>query len=192
MPASRASPRAEEEGRSEGTARRVRLFIATSLDGYIAGRGDDLGWLFDDGDYGHAAFYAGIDTVLVGRRTYEVARAFPEWPYAGRNVVVFTRGGDARITSPNTVATARSPIDVVKELRARNGKDLWLVGGGALVASFMEADLIDDVIVSIHPLLLGDGIPLVAHGTRRTPLTLVGERRFPSGLMQLSYRADRG
>jgi len=172
--------------------RRVRLFIATSLDGYIAGRDDDLGWLFDDGDYGYAAFSKSIDTVLVGRRTYEVACAFPEWPYAGRNVVVFTRTGNARITSPNTVATSRSPADVVAELRARDGKDLWLAGGGALVPAFMDAGLIDDVIVSIHPVLLGDGIPLVAPGARRMPLVLVGERRFPSGLMQLTYRADRG
>ncbi len=171
--------------------RRVRLFIATSLDGYIAGRGDDLGWRFDDGDYGYAAFYAGIDTVLVGRRSYDVARAFPQWPYKDRNVVVFTRGGEARITSPNTVATPRSPGDVVAELRSREGKDLWLVGGGTLVAAFMDAALIDDVIVSIHPVLLGDGIPLVAPGARRTPLALVGERRYPSGLVQLTYRAER-
>ena len=172
--------------------RRVRLFIATSIDGFIAGPDDDLGWLFDDGDYGYAAFYAGIDTVLVGRRTYDVARAFPEWPYAGRNVVVFTRGDAARVSSPNTVATSRTPADVVAELRARDGKDLWLVGGGATVASFMDAELIDDVIVSIHPLLLGDGIPLVAPGARRMPLALVSERRFPSGLVQLAYRAERG
>jgi dihydrofolate reductase len=171
--------------------RRVKLFIATSLDGYIAGRDDDISWLFRDGDYGYAAFYAGIDTVLTGRRTYEMALSFPEWPYAERKVVVFTRSGDAWITSPNTVATSRTPADVITELRARDGKDLWLVGGGALVASFMDANLIDDVIVSIHPVLLGDGIPLVAPGARRMPLALVGERRFPSGLVQLSYRADR-
>ncbi|MEO5766673.1 MAG: dihydrofolate reductase family protein, partial [Casimicrobiaceae bacterium] len=133
---------------------------------------------------------AGIDTVLVGRRTYDVACAFPQWPYAGRNVVVFTRAG-ARIASPNTIATARAPADIVAELRSRDGKDLWLVGGGALVASFVDADLIDDVIVSIHPLLLGDGVALFAGGARRMSLALVGERRFPSGLVQLSYRAER-
>ena len=171
--------------------RRVRLFIATSLDGFIAGPADDLAWLFHDGDYGYAAFWAGIDTVLVGRRTYDIARRFPEWPYAGRNVVVFTRGGDAGLATPDTVATARAPADVVADLRARDGKDLWLVGGGALVASFMDAGLVDDVIVSIHPVLLGDGIPLVARGARRVPLALVGERRFPSGLVQLAYRAER-
>jgi dihydrofolate reductase len=171
--------------------RRVRLFIATSLDGYIAGRDDDLGWLFDDADYGYAAFYDSIDTVLVGRRTYDVAQSFAQWPYAGRRVVVFTRTGEARVTSPDTVATPRSPADVVAELRARPGKDLWLAGGGALVRSFMAAALIDDMIISIHPVLLGEGIPLAGDGAPRVPLTLVGERRYPSGLMQLSYRVDR-
>jgi dihydrofolate reductase len=172
--------------------RRLKLFIATSLDGYIAGPADDISWLFHDGDYGYAAFYAGIDTVLLGRRTYATALAFPEWPYADRNVVVFTRGGDFNVASPNTVATSRAPADVVAELRARPGKDLWLVGGGELVRSCLDAGLIDDLIVSIHPLLLGEGVPLVAPGAARTSLALTGERRYPSGLMQLTYRADRG
>jgi dihydrofolate reductase len=171
--------------------RRVKLFIAASLDGYIAGPGDDTSWLFRDGDYGYAAFFAGVDTVLTGRRTYETALSFPEWPYADRKVVVFTRGGDLRIASPNTAATSRAPMDVVAELRSRSGRDLWLVGGGQLVRAFLDAGLIDDFILSIHPVLLGDGIPLAAPGAARTPLALVSERRFPSGLMQLTYRADR-
>jgi len=172
--------------------RRVKLFIASSIDGYIAGPDDDISWLFHDGDYGYEAFFAGIDTVLIGRRTYETSRAFAEWPFADRNnVVVFTRRGDLAIATPNTVATARDPADVVAELRSRDGKDLWLAGGGLLVRAFLDAELIDDFIVSIHPMLLGCGIPLVAPGARRTPLTLIAERRFPSGLIQLTYRADR-
>jgi dihydrofolate reductase len=129
--------------------------------------------------------------VLIGRRTYETSRAFPEWPFARRNVVVFTHRGDLEIATPNTVATGRAPADVVAELRSRDGKDLWLAGGGLLVRAFLDADLIDDFVVSIHPMLLGSGVPLVAPGAQRTPLTLVAERRFPSGLMQLTYRADR-
>ena len=178
-------------GSDGDSMRRVKLFMAASLDGYIAGPGDDTSWRFRDGDYGHAAFFAGVDTVLIGRRTYEMALSFPEWPYADRKVVVFTHGGDLRIASPNTVATARAPTDVVAELRSRPGRDLWLAGGGQLVRAFLDAGLIDDLIVSIHPVLLGDGIPLAAPGAARTPLALVSERRFPSGLMQLTYRADR-
>ena len=178
-------------GSDGDSMRRVKLFIASSLDGYIAGPGDDTSWLFHDGDYGYALFFAGVDTVLTGRRTYEAALSFPEWPYADRKVVVFTRGGDLRIATPNTAATSRAPTDVVAELRSRSGRDLWLVGGGQLVRAFLDAGLIDDFIVSIHPILLGGGIPLAAPGAARTPLALVSERRFPSGLMQLTYRADR-
>jgi len=171
--------------------RRVRLFIATSLDGYMAGPDDDTSWLFRDGDYGYAAFFAGIDTVLVGRRTYESALAMDPWPYADRRVVVFTRGSDLMVASPDTVATSRSPDQVVTELRAGEGRHLWVVGGAMLVGACLDAGVIDDLIVSIHPILLGGGVPLVAPGSRRTPLALVGERRFPSGLVQLTYRTDR-
>ena len=171
--------------------RRLKLFIATSLDGYIAGRDGDTSWRFRDGDYGHEAFVAGIDTVLLGRRTYESALSFAQWPYAGRKVVVFTRGNALRVISPNTVATSRTPADIIEELRARDGSNLWLVGGGGLVRECLDAGLIDDVIVSIHPILLGEGVPLAAPGAARTPLTLTAERRYPSGVVQLSYRAER-
>src|SRR2546428_12265660 len=109
--------------------RRLKLFVAASLDGYIAGPGGDTSWLFRDGDYGYAAFFAGIDTELLGRRPYEESLAFDEWPYPERQVVVFTRGGDLRIASPNTAATARAPADVVAQRRAPSGTDLSLARG---------------------------------------------------------------
>src|SRR5438128_1700204 len=113
--------------------RRVQLFIATSLDGYIAGPDGDLSWLFHDADYGYTPFYERVDTVLMGRRTYETALSLREWPYAGRRVVVFTRRGDGGVASPDTAATSRAPAEVIGELRACEGKTLWLVGGGELV-----------------------------------------------------------
>jgi dihydrofolate reductase len=171
--------------------RRLTLFIAASLDGYIAGPGGDLAWLFHDADYGHSTFYARVDTVLMGRRTYETALSFPKWPYAGRKAIVFSRRGELAVASPDTVATGRAPCDVIAELRARDGGTLWLVGGGEVARACFDAELVDDLIVSIHPLLLGGGTPLVSPGTRRTTLALIGERRFPSGLMQLNYRVER-
>jgi dihydrofolate reductase len=171
--------------------RRLKLFVATSLDGYIAARDGDVSWRFHDGDYGYESFLAGIDTVLLGRRTYEMALSLARWPYPDRKVVVFTRGDTLCVISPNTIATSRIPADIVGELRARDGKDLWLVGGSKLVRECLDAGLIDDIIVSIHPILLGDGVSFVAPGTARAPLTLAAERRYPTGLVQLSYRVDR-
>ena len=101
------------------------------------------------------------------------------------------RLGDVNISSPDTVATSRLPADVVTELRSREGKDLWLVGGGTLVRDCLDAGLIDDVTVLIHPVILGAGTPLVAGGAIATGLALIAERRYPSGLVQLTYRVDR-
>jgi dihydrofolate reductase len=171
--------------------RRLKLFFATSLDGYIAARDGDTSWRFRDGDYGYKAFLASIDTVFLGRRTYEIALSSAQWPYPGRKVVVFTRSNTLRVISPNTVATSQAPTDIIEDLRARDGKDLWLVGGSGLVRECLDAALIDDVIVSIHPILLGEGEPLAAPGAARMHLTLTAERRYPSGLVQLAYRADR-
>jgi dihydrofolate reductase len=171
--------------------RRLKAFIATSLDGYIAGRDGDLSWVFHDADYGREAFFAGIDTVLMGRRTYEASRSLERWPYPRRKTIVFTRSDDLPISTPDTVATSRTPAAVVSELRMHDGKDLWLAGGGVLLRACLDARLVDDVVVSIHPVLLGAGTPLFASGAAASCLTLVGDRRYPSGLMQLSYRVNR-
>jgi dihydrofolate reductase len=80
---------------------------------------------------------------------------------------------------------------VIGELRARDGGTLWLAGGSEFVRACLDDELVDDMIVSVHPVVLGGGTPLARNGTRRTALTLVGERRYPSGLMQLAYRVER-
>jgi dihydrofolate reductase len=172
------------------TYRRLQIFIATSLDGYIAGPHGDLSWLFHDADYGYTPFYERIDTVLMGRRTYETALSLAEWPYAGRKAIVFTRSGEHVVASPDTIATSRPPAEIVGELRQREGKSLWLVGGGEIVRGCLDAGLVDDVVVSIHPVMLGQGTPLFPPGTRRADLVLTAERRYPSGLVQLAYRVE--
>src|SRR5206468_9945851 len=83
---------------AEFSVRRLKVFVSTSVDGYVAARDGDVSWQLRDADYGYEAFFAGIDTVLVGRRTYEVALAAQRWPYPRRKTVVFTRGGDVRIS----------------------------------------------------------------------------------------------
>jgi len=165
--------------------REVRLFIACSLDGFIAGQGDDIDWLLHDADYGYAEFMAGVDTVLMGRRTYELARAFDPWPYAGLRTIVFARrpmAPDVRVEF-----TAESPAGVVAALRGQPGRGLYLVGGGLLVAAFLDAGLLDEAIVSVHPLVLGGGVPLFPPGTRRTALRFTDVVAWPSGLVTLRY-----
>ena len=105
---------------------------------------------------------------------------------------MFSRAGDTSIATPHTVATARAPADVVAELRAREGGSIALVAGGALTAACFAADLVDDVFVAVHPVLLGGGARWLAHAGASIALSMVSERRQPSGVVQLAYRVERG
>jgi dihydrofolate reductase len=168
-----------------GATRKVILFIATSLDGFIARKDGSVDWLFRDGDYGMAEFFRSIDTVLIGRKTHEVMSGFGQTSYRGRKNYVFSR---SRPASPSTDVeyTAAGATEVVETLRLTRGKDIWLVGGSELIDTFLVEKLVDRITVSIHPVILGEGIPLF-RGGREVPLELRGSRSWPSGLAQLDY-----
>jgi dihydrofolate reductase len=167
-------------------SRRVRLFIAASLDGYIAGPRGGIDWLFHDQDYGYTEFAASVDTVLMGRKSYEASLAFEPWPYPGMAAWVFTRHPEV-FDDDRVTFTARPPAEVVARIRKEKGKDLWLLGGGALVKAFLDDGLIDEIFLAVHPIVLGRGIPLFPEGTRRTGLRLTGSRAYDSGLAMLRY-----
>jgi dihydrofolate reductase len=165
----------------------VTLFIAASLDGYIAGPDDDLSWLFTDADYGFSSFYAGVDTLIMGRGTYEVIRTFGEWPYPGKRTIVVSRRGDVKIDTENTELYQADLPSLVANLDEAKCDNVWLVGGGELVRSFLEQGLLDQITVSMHPILLGTGVPLFPGGFRRTMLLLKDTVVFEGGLVQLNY-----
>jgi dihydrofolate reductase len=167
-------------------SRRVRLFIATSLDGYIAGPDGSLDWLFGDADYGYDEFIAGIDTLAMGRRTYEVVKALGEWPYEGLATTVFTRQ-ERMPHDPNVTFTARPPQDWLHEVEPVPGKDVWVVGGGELIRDFMNARLVDEVTLAVHPFVLGGGTPLFPPGSPRHKLRLAHVHSYPSGLVSSTY-----
>ena len=173
--------------------RKVKLFIATSLDGYIARTDGDIDWLFTDADYGYTPFYDSVDTVVMGRKTYDLALSFGEYPYKGKAAYVFSRsrsGADEHATFVSGSATA-----FVDGLRATPGRDIWLVGGGELTRDFADANLIDEYVISIHPRLIRTGLPLFwpSPGAGDVELELTTTQPFPSGLVQLTYRrAARG
>jgi dihydrofolate reductase len=165
---------------------KVKLYIATSLDGFIAERDGGVGWLFTDGDYGYAAFFDSIEALIMGRHTYEQVLGFGEWPYEEKPAYVFTRsapGGE----HPHVEFVSSDAGTFVEELRRRSTKDIWLVGGAALVSAFRELGLIDEYVLSVHPVLLGDGIPLFEPPQPREGLRLQEVHTFESGLVQLRY-----
>ncbi|MDO8964930.1 MAG: dihydrofolate reductase family protein [Coriobacteriia bacterium] len=169
--------------------RPVVLYIATSLDGFIAREDGSIEFLdpWADGDYGYDRFYAGVDTLLIGGNTYRQALEFEEWPYDGKRVIVFTRhipaDGDERVEFvTNDVA------GFTRRLRAEDGKTIWLVGGAQIIGTLIDADLVDELIVSLVPIILGAGVPLVWPGERDVPLELVSSVDADGGVVQMRYR----
>ncbi len=174
--------------------RKIVVYIAASLDGYIATKDDDLGWLttvVGEGDNGYAAFLQTVDTVVMGRRTYEwllgeVGRA--QFPYRQQKCYVLSSGApheDGLVTFTNESAEA-----LAARLTATEGGDIWLVGGGRLLADFVDKQLVDEWIVSFAPTILGDGIPLFRGSSIETKLQLVDVHRYGQ-FAQLHYTTLR-
>jgi dihydrofolate reductase len=170
--------------------RRVFYRVATSLDGYIAGPRGETDWIVHDPTVDFAKIYESVDTVLLGRRTYELTRqpGAPPWP----------RGWQIYVFSTTLVPEEHPDVTVVRveagrrvaALRAAAGRDVWLFGGGSLFRSLLEAKQVDFVEVLVGPVLLGDGIPLLERGAPRTNLALEQVERYPSGLVSLQYRVS--
>lgn len=164
------------------------LFIATSLDGYIAGPDDDVSWLFTDADYGFEEFYSTIDTLIMGRGTYDVLRRMGRWPYHGKRTMVVTRSPKLDIWTPDTAFFNGSLQSLEQLLKEQGVKNSWLVGGGELVASYLNEHLVEQVVVSVHPVLLGHGVPLFPTEIPRQRLELLNAEAYDSGLVQLKYK----
>lgn len=169
----------------------VTYYVAMSLDGFIADRDGSVAWLspFEGTgeDYGYAEFYASVDALLMGRRTYDFCRTLPEWPYAGKPAWVFTHRAADPIPA-GAVATSVPPEVVVDLLRRRGLRHAWLVGGGQLASDFRARRLITRYIVSIIPVILGGGAPLIAAGSGMERLELVRHQAFAGGIVQVEYR----
>lgn len=169
----------------------VVLYAAVSLDGYLAETDDGLGFLDDVAEAGqtYEKFYAGVDALLMGRRTYEVARSVPQWPYPGRPCVVVT---SQRLTDPPDGVRPDDGADLaslVADLR-RHGR-VWLVGGGLLARPLLATGLVDGLDLTVTPHLLGGGVPLWGGDTGRHRLTLLEVSEPGAGAVRLRYRVAR-
>ena len=167
------------------------LYIATSLDGYIARTDGGIDWLSiverAGEDYGYSAFYASVDAVAMGSKTYELCLGFSDWPYPGKKAFVFTQR-KLKSDRDDVVFVSSDVRTVLTELEAEGLENIWLVGGGALTGSFLQKGLIDEFIISVIPVLLGDGIRLFPAPGREAQLELIGSTSYPSGLVQAHYR----
>lgn len=175
--------------------RQLVLYIAASLDGYIARRDGDIGWLSmveaPPEDYGYAEFVKTVDTIIMGRKTYEKVLSFGiAWPHAGRKCYVLSK---TKTGSDENVEFYNGPVaELIAQLRQKPGLDIYCDGGADVVDELIRQDLIDRYTISIIPVLLGDGIALFKPGRPEQKLICTGSRAFPSGLVQLHYERKRG
>jgi dihydrofolate reductase len=172
----------------------THVFIAASLDGYIARQDGDIGWLLqrDDPteDHGYMAFIADKDWIVMGLGTYEKVLAFDEWPY-DRPVLVLSRQlADTPVPEAlkgKVQFSRRAPKEVLDDLAAQNAHRVY-IDGGQLIQSFLREGLVADIIITTVPVLLGSGKPLFGSLPQDIDLTLLSSRSFPSGLVQSHYR----
>lgn len=174
--------------------RRVRYNVASSLDGYIAGPRGEFDWIPMDPAVDFAALFAKVDTVLVGRRTYESVLRGGAAPWApSMRVYLFSRTMPAG-THRGVTLVSDDAAGTVAALRGESGDgEIWLFGGGELFRTLAVAGQVDAVEVTVAPVLLGAGVPLFPSAEKRIPLALTGTRTYPSGLVTLSYACgERG
>ncbi|MEK6952445.1 MAG: dihydrofolate reductase family protein [Nanoarchaeota archaeon] len=165
--------------------RKIILFIATSLDGFIAGENGEIDWLFNDQDYGYKKFYDSVDIILMGFETYKQCLEFGEWPYKGKKCYVFTR---KTALNDDNAEFINNPVEFTKKLKAMKGKDIWLVGGGKINSLFLNEKLLDEIIIYVHPIILGKGISLINNLNNKIKLKLINFKKYSSGLVQLDYK----
>jgi dihydrofolate reductase len=171
--------------------RTIRYAVAMSLDGYIAGPNGEADWIELDPEVDFAAIWAQFDTFLMGRATYEAARKrLGDAGFPGVNAIVFSRTMKPQDHPQVTVVSELNP-DWVKELKARSGKDIWLFGGSALFRSFLDFGYVDMVEVSVIPVMLGAGIPLLPPPYHPAKLRLLSHKVFRSGRVSLAYEVLR-
>ena len=169
---------------------RCSAFIATSLDGFIAREDGGIDWLTPllatGEDYGYKRFFGTIDAIVFGRKTYETALGFGEWPYAGKRCVVLTH---RPLAAHHGEEPYDGPLDALVGWLGEDGTKRIYVDGGDVIRQFLAAGLLDNLVVSIVPVLLGSGVPLFARGGERW-LRLVESRSFSTGVVQIEYRVD--
>jgi dihydrofolate reductase len=177
----------------------ISVFVGTSVDGFIARPNGAFDFLDEGGGepHGYEEFFATVDTLVIGRNTFEIVLAFPEWPYGNRRVVVLSskpldlskvrNGPVGDHVKPIVEQMSGSPAEIVAKLAATGAQHLY-VDGGITIQRFLEAGLVQRLIVSRVPVLIGQGIPLFGPLTRDLRLQHVATRHYPGGLVQSEYQ----
>lgn len=168
--------------------RKVILQLAVSLDSFIEGPNGEYDWCFTDQDYGMAAFFERVDSVFYGRKSYELTLSMDstDWPdFPKLKAYIFST--TLKEVKPGEILINGDIEAEVRRIKNEPGKDIWLFGGASLTASLMNLGLVDEIILAVHPIILGGGKPLFSQIKERIPLTLTDTKTYSSGLVLLTY-----
>ena len=167
--------------------RKITLNVATSLDGYIEGPNGEIDWCLNDQDYGLTEFSEDTDALFMGRKSYELILEIGLGFFEDKEIYVFsdTLSKDEHF-GVNIIRKADF-VPFVKDFREQEGKNIWLFGGADLVASFMAENLVDEFLISVHPLILGGGKLLFQSLKNKVDLMLINHKSYSSGLVQVRY-----
>ncbi len=170
--------------------RRTVLYIAASLDGFIADKSHGLDWLTSySGNYGYNEFLTTVDVAISGRKTYDAVVAMGvKDPYPGIDYYILTSAPEQFASSEKIIYTKRSPRELIGALKEQKGKNIYLVGGGKLISEFLEHDLIDDIILFIVPVILGGGIPLFPGVSHPVRFATESAKQYPDGMIELRLK----
>lgn len=169
------------------------LYIATSIDGFIAKPDGNLDWLTlfpapQTGDYGYTDLLNSIEVIIMGRKTYDEVIGFGiEWPYNEFDTYVVTTNKNFEIKSPKTQVLSNNLKDFLTERKRTSSKDIWLVGGGQLVTTFLNEGLVDRMIITVIPKIIGEGIRLFPNKLVASNWKLIEAKPFDTGAVNLTY-----
>jgi dihydrofolate reductase len=172
---------------------KIKLYIATTLDGFIAREDGSLDWLMSlsnpkEIDHGYEAFFETIDIVVMGRKTYEEVLGFGvEWPYGSCKTYVLSSDPEYSDKTPQTQVLTELNAKQIAMFREKSQKNIWVIGGGEVITRFLNLGAIDEMILSVIPIILGKGIPLFPAEPKETSFSLVGAEAFETGVVNLSY-----
>lgn len=172
--------------------KKIVVCIAMSTDGFVARPDGDVSWLDLPGpkrDYGMGQFFKTIDTILWGRKTYDkgIEMGMKSSDFGAVKHYLFSRQPQKSLV-PGFEWTCEAVKTFAQRLRAQPGKDIWMMGGGGIIASFLDEGEIDEFRIHVIPILIGEGIPLIQPRYRSIPLKLLSSKSFPDGVVELNYR----
>jgi len=168
--------------------RKIILFIASSLDGYIARKNGDLDWLPENCSSGYDEFIKSIDTVIMGKKTYDQVLTFGDYPYKNKKSYVFTRNNE--YSKDENTEFVNDAEKLVKDIVTNSGKDIWLIGGAEIISAFVNLGFVDEIILSIIPIVLGNGIPLFKNIEKEVKLELIKTTDYDA-LVELYYKIQK-